>query len=196
MATGHSVPTVTVYRPVDLTGHCNNRAISTAADTGAGALNIWGNSLPAEQLPAPGSTITAGGVPYQLPAVHPGGDNVRCAGQLIAVPPDGYDWVHLLAASERRTEDTVALHFATGAVDFEALRVSDFWAEAPAWFGDRPALRTTAVHYRRHVQRSLPAQLWSQRVAVSRREPLSGIRLPGNVSIHIFALTLQATERA
>jgi hypothetical protein len=35
--------------------------------------------------------------------------------------------------------------------------------------------------------------MWCQRVAVVRRAPLSGIRLPRNVAMHIFAATLMAS---
>jgi hypothetical protein len=185
------VTMVHAYRPVDVSAWADNRAVSSAGDLGAGALNIWGNSLPAEHLPAPGELIGRDAVPFLLMAAGAIGDNLRCAGQYVTIPCGRYDWVHLLAAAERRTEDSIAMHFASGAVDFEPLRVSDFWTGAPAWFGERPALTTPVLHYRRHVQQQMPAQLWSQRVAVTRRDDLVGLRLPHNVAIHVFALTLQ-----
>lgn len=110
----------------------------------------------------------------------------------MRVPVGRYDWIHLLVASERRTEDTVALHFAHGAVDFEALRVSDFWAQAHPSFGDRQAFQTPVMHYPHHVQQQVPALMWTQRVPVTRREVLVGLRFPRNIAIHVFALTLQA----
>jgi hypothetical protein len=36
--------------------------------------------------------------------------------------------------------------------------------------------------------------MWAQRVPVTRRAVLSGILLPRNVALHIFAVTLQRTE--
>ncbi len=178
------------YLPMPIGEHFNNRAISSASDTSAGRFNVWGNSFPAGHLPAPGSRIEVAKIPFDFPAPTPAGDNIRCAGQMIFVPPGRYDWLHLLAAAERRAEDTVALHFTEGDVDFEALRVSDFWA-APARFGEHQACLTGQMHYPHHVQPGLSALIWRQRVPVTRGQPLTGLRLPRNVAIHVFALTLQ-----
>ena len=179
--------------PVDISGHRNNTAISAVTETKAGAFNVWGNSFAAEYLPAGGSLVHVGGVPFEFPPVCDGPDNVRCAGQFIGVPEGNYDWIHVLAASERRCEDSVELTFADGAVDAEPLRVSDFWA-APAWFGEVKAFASLVMHYPHHAQRGIPAVMWAQRVPVTRRAALTGILLPRNVAIHVFAVTLQRTE--
>jgi hypothetical protein len=181
------------FTPVDLTAHWNNRAASTVTEKGAGRFNVWRNSFPSEHLPAAGDRVTVGGVPFDFPEPTEHGDNMRCAGQFVELPPGHYDWIRLLASAERRLEDTVALHFADSQVDFEAVRVSDFWA-APAWFGETAACRTPVMHYPHHVQEGVPATLWSQRVAVTRRAALTGVRLPRNTALHVFALTLQATS--
>lgn len=178
---------------VDISVHRNNTAVSAATETKAGEFNVWRNSFAAEYLPAGGSLVHVDGVPFQFPPVCEGPDNVRCAGQFIRVPEGHYDWIHVLAASERRSEDTVQLNFADGSVDAEALRVSDFWA-APAWFGEIKAFESLVMHYPHHVQRGIPAVMWAQRVPVTRRTGLSGILLPRNVAVHVFALTLQRTE--
>ncbi|MYT07073.1 MULTISPECIES: hypothetical protein [Streptomyces] len=179
--------------PVDISGHRNNVAVSAAAETKAGAFNVWGNSFSAEHLPAGESLVNVDGVPFEFPPLCEGPDNIRCAGQFIRVPEGRYDWIHVLAASERRCEDTVELIFADGSVDAEALRVSDFWA-APAWFGEVKAFESLVMHYPHHVQRGIPAVMWAQRVPVTRRAGLTGIVLPRNVAIHVFAVTLQRTE--
>ncbi len=36
--------------------------------------------------------------------------------------------------------------------------------------------------------------MWAQRVAVTRRAELAGLRLPRNIAVHLFAVTLQRTE--
>lgn len=178
---------------VDISGHRNNAAISAATETKAGAFNVWGNSFAAEYLPEGKSLVEVDGVPFEFPPVCDGPDNVRCAGQFIRVPEGRYDWIHVLAASERRTEETVELSYADGSVDAEPLRVSDFWA-APAWFGEVRAFESLVMHYPHHVQRGVPAVMWAQRVPVTRRAGLTGVLLPRNVSVHVFALTLQRTE--
>ena len=175
--------------PVPLSTHVDNVGTSQAAATAAGRFNVWGNSFAAERLPAPGR-VEVGGVSFEFPRVGTGRpDNVRCAGQYVEVPRGEYDWVHLLAAAERRAEDELALHFADGAVDFEALRVSDFWA-APAAFGERLAFESPAMHYPHHVQSDVPAMLWEQRVPITRRAEVVGLRLPRNVAVHVFAISL------
>lgn len=181
--------------PVDISDHRNNTAISSATATKAGQFNVWGNSFAAEHLPAGGSLVHVAGVPFRFPPVCAGPDNVRCAGQFIAVPPGRYDWVHVLAAAERRCEDTVELNFGDGRLDAEPLRISDFWA-APAWFGELLAFESPVMHYPHHVQRGVSALMWAQRVPVTRRADLAGIRLPRNVAMHIFAVTLQRAEAA
>lgn len=179
------------FLPMPIGEHFNNWAISPAEDTSVGAFNVWGNSFPAGHLPAPGSRTSVSGIPFDFPSPTDAGDNVRCAGQFIELPLGHYDWLHLLTAAERRTEDAITLHFDDGDVDFEAFRVSDFWA-APARFGERCAFMTTQMHYPHHVQSDLSALMWSQRVPVTRCQKLTAIRLPRNVAIHVFALTLQS----
>ena len=174
---------------VALAAHADNVGASTAGDTRSGRFNVWGNSFAAEYLPGPGA-VEVGGVSFDFPRVGTGDpDNVRCAGQYLEVPRGTYDWLHVLAASERRAEDELALHFSDGAVDFEPLRISDFWAAPPA-FGELLACESPFMHYPHHVQTDVPAMLWEQRVPVTRRAELVGVRLPRNVAIHVFAMTL------
>lgn len=179
--------------PVDISDHRNNTAISAATQTGAGRFNVWGNSFAAEYLPTGNSLVHVDGVPFEFPPVCDGPDNIRCAGQFLRVPAGRYDWIHVLAASERRCEETVDLHFADASVDAEPLRVSDFWA-APAWFGEIKAFESLVMHYPHHAQRGVPAVMWSQRVPVTRRAELVGVQLPRNVAVHLFAVTVQRTE--
>jgi hypothetical protein len=177
---------------VDLASHYNNVGTSPAGATEGGRFNVWGNSFSAEHLPEPGSAVVIDGVPFIMPALGSGRpDNVRCDGQLLDVTPARYDWLYLLASSERRAEDEVALHFADGSVDFEPLRLSDFWA-APPIFGETKAFESSSMHYPHHVQFDVSAMMWCQRVAIVRRAPLAHIRLPHNIAMHIFAATLIA----
>ncbi|MGC5033784.1 hypothetical protein [Micromonospora sp. DT229] len=183
-------PRLAAYRLLDLEPLRNNIGVTGADRTAAGGLNVWRNSLPAEQLP-PAGTVTVDGIPFAFPGTGTGEpDNVRCAGQVVPVPPGRYDWIYLLATAERRVEDEVALHFTDGQVDFEPLRVSDFWA-AVAHFGETRAYATTSMHYPHHVQPRVTGLIWCQRVAVTRRAELRSLRLPTNPAVHVFAATLQ-----
>lgn len=157
-----------------------------------GAFNIWGNTLPVEDLSGPDPFLHAAGAWFAFPRFAPdGSDHLRCAGQLVPVPPGGYDWLHVVAAAERHTEDEVFLHFRDGAVDPEWLRVSDFWPETSARFGECVARRFPDLHYPRHVQKGFQPVLWWQRIPVPRLAQLSAVRLPDNPAIHLFAMTCQ-----
>jgi len=182
---------------VDISEHFNNIAVTSADQSGSGQFNVWRNSFAREYLPDGDLvTIVVDAITFRLclngsGAVAP--DNIRCDGQLVEVPRGRYDWIHLVAAGERRVEDDLSLHFAEGTVDFEHVRVSDFWS-APAVFGESVALRTPVMHYPCHVQFGVDAVMWSQRVPVARRGELVAFRLPRNPALHVFAATLQATH--
>jgi hypothetical protein len=176
-------------RPVDLRPYLNNVGVTTIADTGSGHFNVWRNSFAAEDLPDAGVRTVVEAITFQLPdlgSTEP--DNVRCDRQYIPVPSGYYDWLYVLGAAERRVEDLVGLHFADGTVDFEPLRLTDFWAAPPA-FGETLAFQTL-MHYPQHVQFGVPARMWCQRVPVVRRARLTGLRLPANTAAHVFAATL------
>lgn len=190
MLTGHDV-----FCSVDIAGHRNNVGITSVGGTGVGGLNVWRNSLPAEQMPC-GEVVVLDGVPFEFPTAGSGEpDNVRGDGQLLELPAGYYDWVHLLACGERRVEDELALYFTDGSIDFEHVRVSDFWAAEPV-FGETSALRSTVMHYPQHVQPRVPGIIWAQRVPVPRRAELKAVRLPRNVALHVFALTAQRATGA
>jgi len=178
-------------RLVDLSEYFDNDGISSAERPHDGAFNIWSNTLPSEELPESGTIVNVDGIPFRFPDKADGAcNNLRCGRQLVPVPPGRYDWIYLLGAAERRSEDWLYLHYADGSVDPEWLRVSDFWPETPAYFGEPAAFRCTALHYQRHVQHRMRPTIWRQRVPVPRECELATIRLPDNPAIHLFAMTL------
>jgi len=73
-------------RPVDMTPWLNAAVATFDGERPRGALNAWGNSFPAEELPF-GSLLKVGGVDFRLPAKAPGEpDSVEPLGQMIMVP--------------------------------------------------------------------------------------------------------------
>lgn len=198
--TTHSRPSATVAQApaciVDVTGHfgCTGIVAPNALDTGA--FNVWSNTFPADELPPAGGEVRVHGLPFAFPATDAAGhDHLRCARQLIEVPAGRYDWIHILAAAERHTEDQVLLSYVDGTIDPEWLRVSDFWPETASRFGESAAFTCSALQYPRHIQHNMPPTIWRQRIAVPRESDLAGIRLPDNPAIHIFAMTLQSAPR-
>jgi hypothetical protein len=185
------------YVLVDLSGAFDNDAISFAHNPGDGGFNVWGNTFPAEWLPDSGSLVDVGGIPFRFPPKEDGlANSVVCDGQLVEVEPGRYDWIHVLAAGERRAEDWVYLHFADGSVDPEWFRISDFWPGPGPRFGEVEAFRCPVMHYPHHVQRNLEPVMWRQRIPVTRQHPLRAVRLPENAAIHVFAMTLAPTSGA
>ncbi|WP_394823049.1 hypothetical protein [Pendulispora albinea] len=176
--------------PVEVGAWLDDRGITSERELAQGALNLWGNSFPAEDLPPPGASFDLGAIAFRLTR-HGHADHFRCARQLVSIPKGRYDWIYLLAAAERRTEDHVWLHFADGNLDREWLRVDDFWPETPPRFGPPGAegLRCQALHYPRHVQKGHAPTLWRHRIPVTRESPLAALRFPDNPAIHVFAIT-------
>jgi hypothetical protein len=193
MTVDYVVPSVASSTTMlELRPHLDNIGITRADDLAGGAFNIWSNTFPAEHLPPVDADgcVEVGGLPFRFPATGCGPDNVRCAGQHVAVPAGRYDWIHLLAGAERRTEDPLLLHFADGNTDPEWLRVPDFWPQTPPHFGVADGVVFPVMHYPRHVQRDMAPAIWRVRVAVPRESELVGIHLPDNPAIHVFAVTL------
>ncbi|MDI6102995.1 hypothetical protein QLQ12_30715 [Actinoplanes sp. NEAU-A12] len=181
---------------VDLSTHHDNRGLQPPGTDGDYGFNVWRNTFPAEELPPPGSTVTVAGVPFAFPAPAAGGDNVRCRGQRIAVPAGSYDWIYLLGAAERRTEDVVTLHYADGSTGTAHLRMSDFWPQTPDRFGEPLAFRTSAMRYPRHTHADHAPSIWQQRVPVTGPGELVAVRLPDNPGMHVFAITVVADPEA
>jgi hypothetical protein len=178
-------------RPVDLAPHANCVGIEPSARPGSGAFNIWYNTFPAEDLPAARSLVRVGGVPFRFPlAGDAEPDNIRCRGQRIALDGSRADWLHVLAAAERRSEDVLTVHYADGTNRPQWLRVSDFWPETAARFGEQLAFRTSSMLYPNHVDRRMPPAIWRQRVPLTARERAVAVTLPDNPAIHLFAATL------
>ena len=175
---------------LDLKPLFNWDSISYASNLQDGTFNVWKNSFPAEELPDSHSLVEIDGVPFRFPPKEDGQmNNIRCAGERLDLALGRYDWIYVLAAGERRAEDTVYLHFTSGAIEMEWFRISDFWPGASARFGEVEAFRTRNIHFPRHVQPRIEPVIWMQRIPVTRQEALAWMRLPNNIAIHLFAAT-------
>lgn len=191
-----TVPVASAFVVLDLQPLFNWDSISYANNPSDGTFNVWKNAFPAEELPASNSLVEVDGIPFRFPPKEDGQmNNIRCSGERLDVPPDRYDWIYILAASERRAEDTVYLHFTSGAIEMEWFRISDFWPGGPQRFGEVEAFRCQHMHFPRHIQTGQAPVIWMQRIPIARQEPLAWIRLPNNIAIHLFAATAMKTTR-
>ncbi|GAA2515343.1 hypothetical protein [Winogradskya humida] len=181
---------------IDLSGFFTNRGLQPPGTTGDYGFNIWSNTFPAEELPPAGTVADVAGVPFSFPPDAATGDNIRCRGQVIALPAGDWDWIYLIGAAERRTEDQVELRYRDGSVRPAWLRMSDFWPETPVRFGEPLAFRTRSMRYPRHTHQNHAPALWQQRIGIAEPGNLSAVRLPDNPAMHVFALTLVADEEA
>jgi hypothetical protein len=178
-------------RPVELSRRFDGFGITSAADPAAGAFDVSGSSFPAEDLPRGPALVEVDGVVFRFPDAELGQpDNLRCRGQRLELPVGLYDWIYVLAASERRSEDPLVLEHAAGCTSRQWLRVSGFWPESGARFGELLAFRCRALHARGGVRRTMAPTIWRARVGVPLRRPLRALRLPENPAVHLFALTL------
>jgi hypothetical protein len=178
---------------IDISPLCNNFGIGPERSGEQYGFNIWRNTFPAEDLPAAGSVVRVAGVGFEFPAGGTGtGDNIRCGGQRITLPGGRYEWIYLLGAAERRTEDEVDLLYLDGSVRTEWLRMSDFWPGSTSRFGEPLAFRANALRYPRHTQIGHRPAIWQQRMPVSVPGELGGLRLPENPAMHVFAVTAVA----
>lgn len=183
--------TASRFHLLDLTKHFNNDGIAYAANLKDGRFNVWWNTFPAEELPASNSTVTVEGVEFRFPPKEDGQmNNLVCTGQYLDVPASYFDWIYVLGAGERRSEDAVYLHYESGAVEKETIRISDFWP-GDSTFGEPVAFRTENMYYPKHIQYGHKPTIWLQRIPATRiDDKLVGIRLPENAAIHLFAVTL------
>ena len=182
-------------RPVDLSRRFDGFGITSADNPGAGSFDASGHSFPAEDLPSGPALVDVGGIVFRFPDAELGQpDNLRCRGQRLELPVGLYDWIYVLAASERRSEDVLVLQHAGGGTSRQWLRVSGFWPESEARFGESLAFRCRALHSRTGAQRTMAPSIWRARVGVPVRRPLRALWLPENPAIHLFALTLVSED--
>jgi len=178
------------YRVIGLNDFHNNRGTTHDHEKHLGRLNIWGNSLPREDLPPLGQEYLKDEVPFILSAepVH-GFDNVVCRGQSIPLPSAQVHALHVIGVAERRNVGHFVLSHEGRVTAALEIGFSDFWPEAPANFGNSLIVRMGCLHYPRHRQQNMHPSLWSAR-AEAGGVPADRLTLPDNPALHLFALTI------
>ena len=181
--------------PVDLNPWLNAAVATYDSERPRGALNAWGNSFPAEELPF-GSVLTVGRVPFRLTVKVPGQpDSVEPLGQRLEIrDAPAATGIALLCCGEMG-DQKVSVQVLNG----DGQIVSDFVAVArgvmiPAGMdlGDE-GFAGSHLHYPGDydLALALPAA-WRFEQRWEKPSPVAHIELGINPLFHILGITLLA----
>ncbi|MFI0423926.1 GH92 family glycosyl hydrolase [Spongiactinospora sp. 9N601] len=134
--------------------------VATTDAKSQGDLDGKGWSLPAEQLPAPG-TRTVAGHDYVIPATTGTTANFHSLrGQRTYLTPGRYTALHLLATAvngDQRTEVTIT--YADGTTTKSPLNVTD-WASPSPHFGEEPAITADTRYHANGTADGRKVHIW------------------------------------
>ena len=167
----------------------------------------------AESLPDSGTTIAYNGARFVFPDKSDGvPDNVACEGQDIPLPVGHYCALHVLGMCDWRAfEEPLRLKAPDGTCTETRLGLSDASHYQGLQYGEREALTCslfTPDSLIPHVflfgisppgadyemtETHIEAGIWHQVISLETSRPLTGLVLPDNSSMHLFALTLETS---
>lgn len=202
------------HAPLELSSHLNNAGIAPAGRPATGGLDGMGTAFRAESLPSPGATLLSQGIPFVPPGrSHGSNDNIACEAQEIPLPPGHWNALHVLGMCDWRAfEEPLRLKALDGTCVETRLGLSDAPRYQGLRYGESVALSCplitpdTSVPLASLIGSSPPgagyetretrveAGIWHQVIRLPGPGPLSGLVLPDNPSMHLFALTAVAAE--
>jgi beta-glucosidase len=170
----------------------DDTGIAPAASSVDGNYDGGGFSFDADALPAaglaPGASVTAQGVPFTWPSFGPGAfDNVRAAGQTIAVSGSGTSLGFLGSGSNGAQSGTVTINYTDGTSSTATLSLAD-------WFSDTAAPGGTivgTVTWNPAAGSTLGAHqvsVYSAVLPLTAGKTVASVTLPENFQMHIFAI--------
>jgi hypothetical protein len=198
---------------VDIAPHCNNAGIASCCDPAADGLDGMGTIFCAESLPASGTTIAHNGTRFVFPDKSDGvPDNIACEGQDIPLPVGHYRALHVLGMCDWRAfAEPLQLKAPDGTCTETRLGLSDASRYQGLQYSESEALTCPLVtpdSLIPHVflfgisppgagyemtETHIEAGIWHQVISLETSRPLAGLVLPDNPSMHLFALTLEAS---
>lgn len=169
---------------VELTEYLNNNAFG---DIHSGASFTWheGN----EHFLLEGMTDWTD---YGMPAIAAGAeDNVSCLGQSLSVPVQRYHSIGVVGCSEREAvQEEVRVAYEDGSEQSLAVGLTYWGADRPA-FGERIAWAGKSVSYGEGGPSTKEGRkIFELTVTIDSTRRLSGITLPFQPNMHIFAIQL------
>jgi alpha-mannosidase len=159
-----------------------------------------GNGMPRSQFPAPGMhRMGRLGVPFRFPNLAPGApDNVACDGQLLKLPaPLRGNTLFIIAAAAPSAQDgEIRFLRSDGQCTAGDFRVDD-WIVPDLQTNESVATFSYEMTHRGRVRNpDGKPHLWLAAVPIPPGAPVTGLLLPENTRIHIFAATLASVEPA
>ena len=178
------------FFPIDLAPYFNNDGIAPLDNPIDGNFDFGGSSFSPDLMPKPGKTVVRN-IPFIFPEISKGKNNVSCEGQRIEIKPaTEYSAVLVLGSSSNGDfEGTAQLQFSDGTGSSLDLGLSD-WCREPS-YGEMTAF---AFPYRTTIdgRQDISCNIWLQSAMIKGKKKLSGIILPMNENMHVFAITLAA----
>ena len=199
--------------PLDLSSHFNNAGIAPDGRPPEGGLDGMGTAFRAQSLPPPDGPILSQGTPFLFTGHRESKDNIACEAQEIPLPPGPWPALHVLGMCDWRAfEEPLRLKAPDGTCVETRLGLSDAPRYQGLQYGESVALSCpltapdTSIPLSSLIGTSPPgagyemketrieAGIWHQVIHLHGHRPLSGLVLPDNPSMHLFALTLVAAD--
>ncbi len=183
---------------LDLSAYANNDGVSLPDDPQAGGFDVpeggAGASYPGEDLPPACAVLVSDGpegpAAWLFPDKTAARDNVSCRGQTVFVPPGRYRRVFVWGSADNGDfERDAEFLYRDGPAERRALRMSD-WC-GPSRFGETVALRCSRRRGWGGETEKKACFIRRQTLSADPRRVLAALRLPDEMHMHVFAITLE-----
>ncbi|MGN8025357.1 RICIN domain-containing protein [Microbacterium sp. 22242] len=174
----------------------NNTGISAQDDPTAANIDGGGSSLIAERLAAAGAgrgaTVAANGFSFTMPDVPPGtADNVAGGARTVPVSGQGNVLAVLGTGTSGSATDAVTVHYADGSTSAGNLGLPNWCCLSTTAYGAKVAVVTKGKNTATGpAYPTTEYRLYTNTVEVDAGKQVVAVTLPGNASVHVFALTV------
>jgi hypothetical protein len=181
---------VSTTLPLALEPHLNAICATSDDDRASAAVNAWGNSFPAEELPF-GRTLTVRACTYRLAAKSQRGfDHVEALGQTLSIDPVHARAISVLCFGEMGCR--------SWAFEFEGEGTRKRCSlTAPGWLVERGAVlpgeafSCTHLHYPAYELDLLRPVAWSRSCRFQTPWIIERLTLPISPLVHVLAISIE-----
>ncbi|MDL9978399.1 RICIN domain-containing protein [Microbacterium sp. ASV49] len=174
----------------------NNNGISTADAPATANIDGGGSSFIADRLAAAGAgrgaTVTANGFSFTMPDVAAGNpDNVAGGARTVPVSGQGNALAVLGTGTSGSATDAVTVHYADGSTSAGTLGMPNWCCLATNAYGAKIAVVTKGKNTPTGpAYPTTEYRLYTNTVQIDPDKKVIAVTLPGNASVHVFALTV------